>query len=96
MQRWRIICLASALFKWYEIFLYKQMEQFLPPPPTCIVGYRPGRQCLDIACYLNDMMQKAFERKLPEAVLAMDIDSAFDNINPEVAAQTLYRQGCAG
>ena len=93
LQRWRIICLASALSKWYETFLCKQLEKFLPYLPSCIVGYRPGRQCLDIACFLNDMLAKAFEWKTPGAVLSMDIDSAFDNIKPEVAARTLRRRG---
>ena len=31
LQRWRIICLASALFKWYEIFLFKHLENICRP-----------------------------------------------------------------
>ena len=96
LQRWRIICLAHALFRWYEIFIYKQLEKFVPSLPDCIVGYQPGSQCLDIVCFLNDMLAKAYAWKLPGAFISMDIGSAFDNIRPDVAARTPALAGSAG
>ena len=57
------------------------------------MGYRPGRQCLGIASYLNDRLAKADGWKLPAAMISMDIDIAFDNIKPEVAAEVLSKGG---
>ena len=74
------------------MFLFLQLEEFSHLHQTS-VGYRPGRQCLDIVGYLNDLLDKAYEWKLPGEVISLDIESAFDNTRPELAAKTLHQCG---
>ena len=90
LTQWRGIALAPALYKLYEILLWQQIDKHLPPLPPPILGFRAGCQPQDIISPLSEALRKAYEWKLPLAVISMDIRSAFDEVGHEQLATELH------
>jgi hypothetical protein len=92
LDRWRGIALCSAVLKWYEMCLWVVLDRHLEPLPDWIVGFRPGRQVLDIAAGIATALGKAREWGLPLVVVSVDVAAAFDNVSPELLGEALERR----
>lgn len=93
LSNWRPISLCSAVLKWYEACLWTLLEEACSPLPTCLVGFRSGRQCLDIVAGLQGLLAKASEWQFPLYVASMDIAAAFDNMRIDYLGASLSRRG---
>ena len=93
LSKWRPICLVPALYKLYEICLWKVLDKELRPLPSQLLGFRPGRQCMDAVATLVELLRKADEWGKPLVMVSLDVDAAFDSVSAEVLADCLAERG---
>ena len=93
LDKWRGIALCSAVLKWYEIAAWILLDRHLRPLPDWIVGFRPGRQVLDITAGLATALSKAHEWHQPLVIMSSDVAAAFDIVSPELLAEALDKRG---
>jgi hypothetical protein len=93
LDKWRGIALCSSLLKWYEMALWIVLDRCIRPLPDWIVGFRPGRQVLDIAAGIATALGKAQEWNRPLVVVSVDVRAAFDNVTVELLGEVLADRG---
>ena len=93
LSNWRPISLVPALYKVYEMCLWKVLDKELKPLPRQLVGFRPGLQCLDIVSFLVESLRKADEWGEKLFVVSMDVATAFDSVSAQVLGDVLLERG---
>lgn len=91
MSGWRPMSLMCALAKAFRRHVvWSAMGTTLRPLPGPILGFRPGRQPLEIAGCVSAALAKATESLY---VVSLDVKCAFDRMSPALAAEALRTQG---
>jgi hypothetical protein len=91
---WRGIALLNVLFKLWEKAWLSQASLWIPSLSSSIIGFRKGRQCLDLSLGIRIVIQKAAEWNEPVFVGSLDLRKAFDYLQPLHVATILRKNQC--
>lgn len=72
-EKWRPLCLVVALLELYSRDMWQSLWRTWLPLPECVVGFRPGRQPMELLGFLQGAISRTHEWVLPLMVLSIDV-----------------------
>lgn len=91
MEQWIYICIGANLQKWYEVVLFRMVDQHSLLLPKQLFGHRKGCQPTAITETFRLFFEKAEEWMLPFLVAQLDVQMCFDSI-PIVGVVEVYEK----
>ena len=93
LTQWRPTSLTNALSKWYLSYVTYLLRFNMSKPTASLLGFEPGRQCMEISEFTRLLLVRAQEWGLPVHVGKGDAHKAFDSIEHVTLDQALEMRG---
>lgn len=96
---YRPISLSSCLGKLFENMIKNRLDWYMESNgliPHVQYGFRRGRSCADSFTSLISDLKHAKDRKLHTVCVFLDVQGAFDSLDPAILAQVMSRLGVPG
>ena len=88
LSQWRPISLTNALSKWYLSCVTYLLRVNMSKPTASLLGFEPGRQCMEISEFTRLLLVRAQEWGLPVHIGKGDAHKAFDSTKHRTRSAT--------
>lgn len=95
-EKVRPISLANCFFKLYEKIIQRRLEWWAEENdiiPHTQAGFRKARSCIDSVAVFTTEVSKSFDKKEKTGALFLDIEGAYDNVDPLLLYKEFWKAG---